>query len=139
MAFHAPIQPTVTDHARIVQHFLRGAERLQSKFFDSRFIGTDSGTGVSFPSVKKIAGAYGIKYFLAASSSTLETVIREVLAITGPALCEVIVPRDQEVVPTVSSVRRDDGSMVSRPIEDMYPFLSREEFLGNMIVKPLPE
>lgn len=111
----------------------------QSTFFESRFIGTDSVSGVSFPSVEKIAGAYGLKYFLAASSSTVETVIREVLAVSGPVLCEVIVPRDQEVVPSVSSVRRDDGSMVSKPIEDMYPFLSREEFLGNMIVKPVRE
>ncbi len=47
--------------------------------------------------------------------------------------------RDQEIVPSVASMRRDDGTMVSKPIEDMYPFLPREEFLANMIVKPLPE
>ncbi len=45
--------------------------------------------------------------------------------------------RDQEIVPTVASVRRDDGTMVSRPLEDMYPFLDREELLNEMIVKPL--
>jgi acetolactate synthase-1/2/3 large subunit len=34
---------------------------------------------------------------------------------------------------------RANGTMVSRPMEDMWPFLSREEFLANMIVAPLEE
>ena len=47
--------------------------------------------------------------------------------------------RDQEIVPSVASVRKDDGTMVSKPLEDMYPFLPREEFLSNMIVKPVDQ
>ena len=57
----------------------------------------------------------------------------------GPVVVEVICPEFQEVVPNVSALKKDDGSMISKPIEDMYPFLSREEFLANMLVKPIDE
>lgn len=111
----------------------------QSKFFEGRYIGTDSTSGVSFPDTGKVADAYGIKFFRASTSSELESVLKDVLAYGGPAICEVMCIRDQEIVPTVASYRKDDGTMVSRPIEDMYPFLDREEFKREMIVKPLSE
>jgi len=109
----------------------------QSKFFEGRLIGTDSTSGVSFPSTKKIADAYGIKYFKADSSKDLEKVIKEVIDYPRAVICEVMCIRDQEIVPTVSSFKKDDGTMISKPIEDMYPFLPREEFEKEMIVKPV--
>jgi acetolactate synthase-1/2/3 large subunit len=54
-------------------------------------------------------------------------------------ICEVMCLRDQEIMPTVSAYTRNDGSLVSKPIEDMYPFLDREEFRKQMLVKPIPE
>jgi acetolactate synthase-1/2/3 large subunit len=111
----------------------------QSKFFEGRFIGTDSRSGVTFPSTEKIAGAYGIKYFRADSSKGLEKVIREVLSYPKATICEVMCIRDQEIIPSVSSLTKDDGTMVSKPLEDMYPYLDRDEFRREMIVKPLEE
>jgi len=111
----------------------------QSKFFEGRFIGTDKTSGVSFPDTEKIANAYGIKYFRAADSASLDDVIEEVLNYPKAVICEVMCLRYQEIVPTVSSYKKKDGTMVSRPLEDMYPFLDREEFNKEMIVKPLAE
>lgn len=111
----------------------------QSKFFEGRFIGTDSTSGVSFPDTGKIAAAYGIKFFRVHSSEELVGTLDEVLAFEGPVICEVLCVRDQEIVPTVSSWKKPDGTMVSRPLEDMYPFLDRDEFRREMIVSPLPE
>ena len=111
----------------------------QAKFFEGRFIGTDSTSGVSFPDTGKIADAYGIKFFRVNTSFELGHVLKDILAYDGPVICEVMCLRDQEIIPTVASYRKDDGTMVSRPIEDMYPFLDREEFRREMIVKPLPE
>ena len=54
-------------------------------------------------------------------------------------ICEVMCLRDQEIIPTVASYRKEDGTMVSKPLEDMYPFLDREEFKKEMIIKPLDE
>jgi acetolactate synthase-1/2/3 large subunit len=109
----------------------------QRKFFDGRFIGTDSTCGVSFPDLKKISRAYGIKFFRLSKSKNLSKQIKKVLAYPGPVLCEVMCIRDQEIIPTVSSLRKDDGTMVSKPLEDMYPFLDRDEFRSEMIIEPL--
>ena len=111
----------------------------QKKFFEGRIMGTEEATGISFPEVEKIALAYGIPFFRAAEVNELDEVLDKVFAIEGPVLCEIICPEDQEVIPTVSSAKRSDGSMVSKPIEDMYPFLDRDEFLEQMIVKPIDE
>jgi acetolactate synthase-1/2/3 large subunit len=111
----------------------------QSKFFNGRLIGTDQSCGISFPEVRNIASAYGIKYYLANRSNKLIDVISNVLSEKRPVICEVICQRDQEIVPTVSSFRREDGTMVSKPLEDMYPFLERKVFISNMIVKPVKE
>lgn len=111
----------------------------QSKFFEKRFIGTDSTSGLSFPELKKIARAYGIKYFKIASNKKLPEIIEKIMNYPHAVICEVICIRDQEIIPSVASYRKPDGSMISKPLEDMYPFLDRDEFFANMIVKPLNE
>lgn len=111
----------------------------QNKFFDGRFIGTDSTSGVSFPELRKIADAYGIEYVRIDKIQDIQTQLPFIMAQTGPVLCEVKIIRDQEVIPAVSSKRLEDGRLVSAPIEDMYPFLPRDEFKENMIVEPVEE
>jgi acetolactate synthase I/II/III large subunit len=111
----------------------------QNKFFEGRLIGTGPESGVSLPDVEKIATAYGIKYFKLQKSKGLEKDIKKVLDYKGPVLCEVICPPNEPVIPSAASKKREDGSMVSKPLEDMFPFLDREEFLSNMIIKPLEE
>ena len=109
----------------------------QSRFFNGRLIGTDDSCGISFPKIRKIAGAYGIEYYYVRRSNKLEGVISRVLNEKGPVICEVMCQKDQEIVPTVVSTRHEDGAMVSKPLEDMYPFLDRKTFLSEMIVKPV--
>ena len=111
----------------------------QRKFFDERYIGTDGQSGVSFPELKKISEAYGVQYVKIENNSEVDSGINKVLLINGPVICEVICERDQEVIPAVSSFRRADGSLMSKPMEDMYPFLSRDEFLENMVIGPIDE
>jgi acetolactate synthase-1/2/3 large subunit len=111
----------------------------QNKFFNGRLIGTDLSSGVSFPDTRKIANAYGIKYFKLAKSATLEKDLEKVLAYEGAVICEVMCMEDDRVIPTAASMKKEDGTMVSKPLEDMFPFLDRKEFLENMIIKPLEE
>lgn len=111
----------------------------QNKFFSGRYIGTDSTSGVSFPDLSKIAWAYGIDYVRISTIEDIKEKMPEIMSSSGPVLCEVKIIRDQEVIPTVSSKKLESGRLVSSPIEDMYPFLPREEFLSNMIVKPVEE
>jgi acetolactate synthase-1/2/3 large subunit len=111
----------------------------QKKFFEGRAIGTDKDSGISFPEVKNIANAYGIKYFIAKEVSDLDATLKEVMDFDGPVLCEIMCPENQEIIPAVSSLKKEDGIMVSKPLEDMYPFLEREEFLSEMINPPLKD
>ena len=111
----------------------------QNKFFEGREIGTDEKSGVSFPECKKIADAYGIHYIKMSNIKELNSNIKELIDFDGPVICEVICPENQEIIPTVSSLKLPDGRMVSKPIEDMYPFLEREVFYNNMIVTPVEE
>ena len=65
--------------------------------------------------------------------------VRKVLETPGPVVCDVRVLEDEMRAPRLQSYQKPDGSFVSKPLEDLFPFLPREEFLSNMIVKPLPE
>ncbi|MBU0618604.1 thiamine pyrophosphate-binding protein [Patescibacteria group bacterium] len=110
----------------------------QKKFF-GRLIGESPSSGVSFPDTAKIARAYGIKYFRAAENSQLNKALSKTLNYPGPVICEIVTPKNQLIIPSVASVKRKDGTMISKPLEDMFPFLPRKEFLKNMFVKPVEE
>jgi len=69
----------------------------------------------------------------------LRTEVRRVLEMKGPVVCDVNVVRDEMRAPRLQSYQKPDGSFVSKPLEDLFPFLPREEFRANMIVEPLPE
>lgn len=111
----------------------------QRNYFDGRYVASDPGSGVTLPAILRIADAYGIPVFRLSSNAELATVIPQVLAGPGPALCEVEVNPEAGTEFKVSSVIKEDGAMVSRPQEDLWPFLPRAEFNSNMIVEPLPE
>jgi len=111
----------------------------QEKYFDKRFIGESSLSGTSFPDAEKIAKAYGIKFVRVSDNGQLDNILDDVLNYNGPVICEIMTPRKQLIIPTVASEKKDDGTMVSKPLEDMYPFLDREEFKKEMIVKPVDE
>jgi acetolactate synthase-1/2/3 large subunit len=111
----------------------------QTAFFGSPQVGCDGRTGLMIPPLDKLAAAYQIPFVRIATQDRLREQVRQVLDIPGPVLCDVEVIPDEARVPRLSSMQRPDGSLVSKPLEDLYPFLDREEFYANMIVPPLPE
>jgi len=108
----------------------------QKKFFEGREIGTDAESGVSIPNIRKVVESFGIEYAYA-DAEGLEEAIKYTLNYDGPVVCEVICEKWQEVIPTLMGKKNDDGTITAKPLEDMYPFLSREEFYDNMVIKPL--
>jgi acetolactate synthase-1/2/3 large subunit len=102
----------------------------QDNFLGGRHIGTDKDTGVSFPDLSKLADAYGLKYLRIERMEGLDSSIAPIFSEEGPMICEVISPPNQLLIPRVASKKLDDGSMVSMPYDDMFPFLPREEYLG---------
>jgi acetolactate synthase-1/2/3 large subunit len=111
----------------------------QKVFFGETIIGCDEATGQTLPDVRRVAEAYGLKTDVILSQDNLSDEIRRVLATPGPVVCDVHIVLDEVRQPRLSSTQRPDGSFVSKPLEDLFPFLPREEFFENMIIAPLPE
>lgn len=108
----------------------------QDAYFPGNYIAADPSSGVTFPDIQKICGAYGIPSNKAENHADLQEKIRQTLAADGPALCEIMMSPDQPLYPKLASVVKSDGTMVSKPLEDMFPFLDREEFMENMVIEP---
>ena len=108
----------------------------QSNFF-KRLFGSDKEHGVSFPDMLKIAKAYGIPAIRIENQKNLKQKLKKVLNSNGPYLCEIMMDPNQPLLPKTTTIVKPDGTFVSKPIEDMYPFLPREEFIKNMFVKPV--
>jgi acetolactate synthase-1/2/3 large subunit len=109
----------------------------QKKYF-GRLVGADATSGLTLPNLLNVASAYGLATAQISSSANLREQIRDILNSSDPIVCEVMVPTDEVRAPSLSSFKKDDGTMVSKPLEDLWPFLEREEFISNMIV-PLVE
>jgi acetolactate synthase-1/2/3 large subunit len=111
----------------------------QTAFFGSPQVGCDDRTGLMIPPLARLGEAYGIPCVRIATQEGLREQVRRVLDMPGPVLCDVEVIPDEPRVPRLSSMQRADGSLVSKPLEDLFPFLDRDEFYANMIVPPLDE
>ncbi len=113
--------------------------QTQDSFFNGRHVGCDPKSGVTFPDILKVAKAYGFHVEKLDNHAKMRNVIGRVLSRKGPVVCEVLLDPGQKFSPRVSSKKLPDGRMISKPLEDMFPFLDRDEFLENMIVGPLKE
>lgn len=101
-------------------------------------IGPES-NDLSFPDMSKLADAYGYPYCRCDSNDELDARLDEVFAKEGAYICEVFVSPEQLFEPKSATKRLPDGSLFSPPLEDLAPFLPREEFLSNMIIDPILE
>ena len=111
--------------------------QTQTNLFNRQFVGIGPQSGdLSFPDMSKLAYAYGYPYYSCDGNEQL-SVIDEVLAVKGPAICEIFVSTEQNFEPKSATKRLEDGTLVSPPLEDLGPFLDREEFYSNMIIKPI--
>jgi len=108
-------------------------EITQSNFFNAKF-GVDLSSGISFPDTQKIANAYSIKYISAVKEEELENSINEFLNYKDTIILEIFCCI-QGRYPRMSAIKNDDGTFTNRPFEDMDPFMDREEFKKEMIVK----
>ena len=111
----------------------------QTGYFGKPSIGCDSRTGLTVPDLGKIAAAYNIPCIVIENQKHLHEDVRRALEMAGPVMVDVRVIPDEVRAPRLQSYQRPDGSFVSKPLEDLFPFLPREEFLANMIAKPLDE
>lgn len=103
----------------------------QGNFF-KRLAGAGPESGVTFPNFAKVASAYGIAS-RTLNQAEFDQELEEILESPDPMVCEVLLDEAQGFEPRMSSRQLEDGSIVTPPLEDMYPFLDRAELASNMI------
>lgn len=102
--------------------------QTQTNLFKPPYIGIDENSGVGFPDFKLLAAAFGLKYYTLDSEKNCSKVLEEVLNCEGACICEAFVDPKQNFAPKSSSKVLPDGRITSPSLDDMAPFLEREEF-----------
>lgn len=112
----------------------------QTNLFNKNFVGIGEESGdLSFPEFKKIAEAFGYKYLSASSNADMKKVVDEALSTDGPVFVEIFTDTKQVWEPKSATKRLEDGTLVSPPLEDLAPFLPKEELEKIMIVPMVKE
>lgn len=107
--------------------------QTQQNFFPGKQVGVGPESGLGFPSFEKLAHAYNLKYFKCSQHATMRETIEKALQSDEPVICEIVLDLEQQFAPKLSSRRLEDGTMVTSELEDMTPFLSRNELQENML------
>jgi acetolactate synthase-1/2/3 large subunit len=111
----------------------------QQNHFPDNIVGCGPDSGLTFPDFTRLAAGFGIPSSCVGKDADLAATIRATLDGEGPQLCEVMIDKQQEFAPKLSSRRLDDGTMVSPTLEDLSPFLPRAELaaaMGECVVQP---
>ena len=106
----------------------------QNLFKEREFVGIGGGYGLSMPDFSRVIPAFDIPYYKIDSLENIHEKINEVLNAEGPVFCEVFVDWHQEFAPKSSSKVLPSGQIVSTAVDDMAPFLDRDEYEGNHII-----
>ena len=126
--YNLPIQIFILNNKGY--HSIRQTQR---SFFSDNIVGCGTDSGLTFPSFKKVAIAFDFPYFEVKNHSDLVNVLPEIIKLKGRFICEVHLDLDQHFSPKLTSKKLEDGSMITSPLHDMWPFLSEEELNTNIL------
>lgn len=107
--------------------------QTQTAFFGDNIFGCNPSSGVSFPDFERVGAAFGFAIEKCDHLDLARSAILNTLDASGPVLCHVSLDPSQPFAPKLSSRRLEDGRMISASLEDMAPFLPRDEFASNML------
>lgn len=111
----------------------------QKAFFNGNFVGSEAGSGIVLPDLEKLAAAYGLPFRRFRNNAEAEKYLPGVLSHSGPVIVEVMTDPFEVLSPKAASKQLSDGRIVSAPLEDLSPFLPRDEFFANMFIPPVEE
>ena len=126
-----PIKIFILNNSGYVSMF-----QTQKNFFNGTEFGAGPKSGVNFPDFEKLSSGFGIRYERCQNHDELSLKISKVLKNNDPAICEIMIDEKQVFAPKLGAKIHPDGTITSPPLEDLSPFLSKEELEENMIIKP---
>ncbi len=100
---------------------------MQNRNFNGFHVGCDEDSGVTLPSTKKIAEAYGIPFYKIEKDSQVKEIVPKVMAEKGAVICEFDGSITFDEIPKCISSVNSEGKRVSAALENPYPFLSEKE------------
>lgn len=140
------LQTVLTNHLPIKIFVINNSGYHSIRITQTNLFGHHSRVGIgpesadlSFPKFERIAKAFGYPYYCAHSNAEMKAVVDEVLETDGPVFCEIFTDTKQVWEPKSSTKRLADGTLVSPPLEDLAPFLPREELESNMFIPLIEE
>jgi acetolactate synthase-1/2/3 large subunit len=107
--------------------------QTQQSFFKDNIVGCGLESGLTFPNFEKIAKAFNFNYLSISNHNELQENIVYSINENGPTFCEIFIDMSQQFSPKLSSRKLEDGTMITASLEDMSPFLDREEFNSNIL------
>lgn len=127
---HLPVKIIILNNSGYSSIF-----QTHRNFFKGVEVGAGPKSGVSFPDFAKVSAAFDLPFIRVATHEGITDALRRTMGTDGPAVCEVMIDEHQPFAPKLSSKQLPDGRIISPPLEDLSPFLSREEFEENMIIE----
>ena len=106
---------------------------MQNSRFEGNLVACDNSSGLFLPDIIKIAEAYGMKTYKLINHDRIRENIKIILENNEPVLIDVNVDPNSQAIPKVTSILLPDGSMKSKPLEDMWPFLDPDEIKRNTL------
>lgn len=106
----------------------------QGNFFENHYVGSGPESDVTFPPLDGVAKLYGFDYLKVERNEDIQERVRELCKDMRPAFLEVMIDPFKTIDPKLSSYQLPDGTMESRPLEDMSPLLDRDELKGDMCI-----
>lgn len=110
-------------------------QTTQKNYFSGHYVGSSAASGMTLPDIRAVAKSFGLATARLKNHNMIREKVRDILNMPGPVVCEVMVSPDQVTAPRAASRQRENGAMETMPMEDLWPFLDRDEFLSNMIVR----
>jgi len=137
--------PTILENALPIKIFVLNAKgplhlrKTQEHYFGGRTVGTESPIRHQNVDLQKIAAGYGIKSFQLNPAEDLSLALKEILSLNEPVITEIKISPHQELIPRMGFKIKSDGEWVAMPLEDLYPFLDKEELKSNLLIEPFQE
>jgi acetolactate synthase-1/2/3 large subunit len=108
-------------------------KHTQKMLFKGDYVSVDKKTGIGLPDFSKLMPAFGYNYYGLKKWEDFDMVVNAFINNNKATVLEVFMDPEQDFVPKVKGVLKEDGSIFPPPIEEMSPLLPFEVIKNEMV------